>query len=161
MPQPQNRLGTDWPESSSAEKGLGIPANSQLCALAARKAKSILRCINSCSASRLRGVIIPLYTVLVRLHLEYCIQSCPHPTPHTGKTQITWSKLSRNHQGGWGLKHLPCEKTLRELGWFSLEKKQHWGNLIAAGTSEYPEVPGRRTRDSRCKVKEERISDCL
>lgn len=148
MPQLQNRLGTDWPGNRSAEKGLGIPAASQMCTLAARKAKSILRCILSCSASRLRGVITPSTQCLLD-----CIWSTAFslaPTHHTGKTWITWSKLSRNHQGGWGQKHLPCDKRLRELGWFSLEKEQHWGNLIAA-----------RTRDDRCEVKEERFSDCL
>lgn len=75
MPQLQNRLGTDWPGNRSAEKGLGIPAASQMCTLAARKAKSIPELLSQ----QIEGSDYPLYSVLVRLHLEYCLQSCAHP----------------------------------------------------------------------------------
>lgn len=103
----------------------------ELCALAARKAKSILRCLKSCSAIRLMGG---------RSHLEFCVQSCPSQPPIGKGTDNLWAAQQEPPRG---LKHLTCEQGLREVGWFSLEKKQHWGNLNAASASEYPEGPDR------------------
>ncbi|CAM5102288.1 unnamed protein product [Eretmochelys imbricata] len=77
-PMNRYRLGTDWLGSSSAEKNLGVTVDekldmSQQCACVAKKANSILGCISRSIASRSRAVIIPLYSALMRPHLEYCV----------------------------------------------------------------------------------------
>jgi len=83
-PTYQYRLGVDLLESSSVETDRGVLVYdkltmSQQCALAPKKANRILGCIKKSVASRSREIFLPLYSVLVRSHLDYCIQFwAPH-----------------------------------------------------------------------------------
>ena len=72
-------MGSTWMKTSSVERDLGVLVDikvnmSEQCAAVAKKANRMLGCINKGITSRDKEVITPLYSALVRLHLEYCVQ---------------------------------------------------------------------------------------
>jgi len=74
------RLGEDLIESIPVEKDVGILMDEKLdeskqCAFAAQKANCILGYVRRGMVSRERKGIVPLYSVLIWPHLEYCVQA--------------------------------------------------------------------------------------
>ena len=120
-------------ENTASVKDLGVTISqnlkfSQQCNEAANKANRMLGFINRNFTFKSKDIILPLYTSMVRPHLEYAVQFWdPYlikDIQKLEKVQKRATKLIPN------LRNKPYEERLKELNLFSLSKRRLRGKLI-------------------------------
>jgi len=133
-PKHRYRLGRELIEGNPEEKDLWVLVDKKLnrtwqCALSAQKGNCILGCIKRSVASRAREGILPLFSALVRPHLESCIQLW---SPQHRKDMDLLEQVQRRATKMiQGLEHLSYKERLGELGLFSPDKRRLQGELTA------------------------------
>ncbi|KAK4824904.1 hypothetical protein QYF61_021419 [Mycteria americana] len=143
------QLGAAQLQNSFADKGLGVLVDtmlnrSQQCTVMAKKANGILGCIRRV-ASRSREVILPLYSALVRPHLECCVHMRETWTYWTESNEGTgasfregakkrepwafqWCPVAEPEPNGHNLKHRRFPLNVRKH-FFTVRVTEHWHRL--------------------------------
>ena len=112
-------MGNTTLGTSVKEKDLGVTVSADMtvweqCGLAAAKGNQILGLIRRNITCMEKTLVIPLYKVKVRPHLEYCIQAWrPYHKKHITKLERVKRKTTKLIPE---LKHLCYERRLLEYG---------------------------------------------
>jgi len=131
-----------------AERGLQVLVDNKLaqqCIATTMKANGILGCICRAVSSRDRDLIIQLYPVLVRPHVQHCVKfwflQFKKDKDRPERVQRRTMKMIKV------LENMPHEERLKAFSFFNLEKRRIRGTL-----SSFPVLKDRLHREWRVSL---------